>query len=154
MVVLLCVRMASQFIRKENNMNTEKKNRKKIVISLIALIAVIAALFCVYRLTREEAVPGMKEIVIEVVHGDGSLKEFKVETSREYLGEVLDDEELAKGEEGEFGLFITTVDGEMADDSNQEWWCLTKGGEMLETSADQTPIADGESYGLTLTTGY
>ncbi len=51
-------------------------------------------------------------------------------------------------------LFITTVDGETADDSQQQWWCITKGGEMLMTGAGETPVADGETYELTLTTGY
>ena len=47
-----------------------------------------------------------------------------------------------------------TWDGEQADDSKQQWWCLTKGGEMVNTSADLTPIADGDRYELTLKEGY
>lgn len=45
--------------------------------------------------------------------------------------------------QGEYGLYIETVDGVTADASNQEWWCITKGGETLNTSADLTPIAEG-----------
>ena len=44
--------------------------------------------------------------------------------------------------------------GETADASRQQWWCLTKGGESVNTSADQTPIADGDVFELTLTEGY
>ena len=61
---------------------------------------------------------------------------------------------VAEGTESAYGLFITTVDGETADDSLQQWWCITRSGEMLSTGADQTPIADGEQYELTLTEGY
>ena len=68
--------------------------------------------------------------------------------------ELLTEEGLVSGEEGAYGMFITTVDGETADDTNQEWWCITKDKEKLNTSADQTPIADGEKYELTLTIGY
>ena len=46
------------------------------------------------------------------------------------------------------------MDGETADESKQEWWKLTKEGEMVNTGADVTPIADGEHYELTLTVGY
>ena len=62
--------------------------------------------------------------------------------------------ELVAGEIGQYGLFITTVDGETADDSKQQWWCITKGGEQGNTSADTTPIGDGDQFELTLTQGY
>ena len=42
------------------------------------------------------------------------------------------------------------MDGVTADAEKQEWWCITKNGEQLNTGADQTPIADGEHYELTL----
>lgn len=135
-------------------MDIKQKNTKKILISLAALLIVIAALLSIYRFTRETAVWGTKSITVDVIHGDGSLKTFAYDTEREYLGEVLTDEKLVEGESGPYGLFITTVDGETADDANQEWWCITKDAVQLNTSADQTPIADGEKYELTLTTGY
>ena len=43
------------------------------------------------------------------------------------------------------------MNGIAADESNQEWWCITKTGEQVNTSADQTPLGDGEAYELTLT---
>ena len=78
----------------------------------------------------------------------------RYQTDAEYLGKVLEDEQLVEGDQGQYGLFITVADGEQADDSKQQWWCLTKGGEMVNTSADQTPIADGDRYELTLKEGY
>lgn len=130
------------------------KNTKRTIIALAGLLLVLAVLFGIYRFTRPETVKGDKVITLEVVHGDGTTNVREIGTSREYLGEVLADEELVKGEEGSYGLFITEVEGEAADESSQEWWCLTKGGEELMTSADQTPIADGDRYELTLTVGY
>lgn len=135
-------------------MKTELKNTKKILIALIGLIVVIAVLFGVYRFTKPATVQGAKTITVDVIHKDTSQKTFEYHTDREYLGEVLIDEGLVSGEEGAYGMFITTVDGETVDNANQEWWCITKNQEMLNTSADQTPIADGEKYELTLTIGY
>lgn len=135
-------------------MRTEQKKTKKTAIALIALLIVIAALFSIYRFTMENVSQGSKNITVEVIHKDGSLKTFSYDTDCNYLGEVLTDNGLVSGESGAYGMFITTVDGETADDSGQEWWCITKNKEQLNTSADQTPIADGEKYELTLTIGY
>lgn len=46
------------------------------------------------------------------------------------------------------------MDGYTADESAQEWWCLTKGGQSVNTGVDSTPIADGDAFELTLTTGW
>ena len=55
---------------------------------------------------------------------------------------------------GSYGLFITTVDGETADDSKQQWWYITKGGEQVNSGADALPIADGDQFELTMMEGY
>ncbi len=135
-------------------MKTTQNNFKKTLLPLIALLAAAALLFGIYRFIRPDTSTAAKTIHIEVVHKDTSIKNFTFHTDREYLGELLTDENLASGETGAYGMFITTVDGETADESNQEWWCITKNREMLNTSADQTPIADGDTYELTLTIGY
>lgn len=132
----------------------KQNNTKRIVIALAALLLVIAALFGVYRFTRGAVSQGSKNITVDVIHKDGSLKTFTYDTDREYLGEVLTDENLVSGGSGAYGMFITSVDGETADDANQEWWCITKDGESLNTGVDQTPVSDGDKYELTLTTGY
>lgn len=130
------------------------KNQRKIIISLAVLVIAVAALFGIYQFAKTPATAGEKNITVEVVHKDETVKDFEFDTSREFLGEVLVDEALVEGENGAYGLFITTVDGETADDSNQEWWCITKEGGQVNTSADQTPIADGDKYELTLMIGY
>lgn len=135
-------------------MEKETKNTKKTVIAVVVLVAVIVAMLCIYYLTKGSVFVGIKNITVEVIHGDESTETFEYSTKREYLGEVLVDEKLVEGEEGAYGLYIKTVDKETVDESNQEWWCITKGGERLNTSADQTPIADGDKYELTLTVGY
>lgn len=140
--------------RLEETMQTKQKNIKKPIIALVTLLILLAALFGIYQVTKGNPVQGEKSITVDVIHKDGSLKTFAYHTDREYLGEVLTDENLVSGESGAYGLFITSVDNETADESKQEWWCITKNNEQLNTSADQTPIADGEKYELTLTVGY
>ena len=79
-----------------------------------------------------------------MVHGDGTEKEFPITTTAATLGDALVAEGLVEGEESSYGLFITTVDGETVDDANQEWWCLTKGGEMWNYGADATELSGAQ----------
>lgn len=95
-----------------------------------------------------------KTVTLQVVHGDGSTKDFEIKTDKATLGEALMDEGIIEGEESEYGLFVKTVDGETVDDGNQEWWCLTKGGETWPNGVDSTELADGDAFEFTLTVGY
>lgn len=132
----------------------EKSSNKKVIIGAAALVLVCVALLLVYKNFMPKDTEGAKTITVKVVHGDSSEKDFEYKTDEAYLGAVIQDNKLVEGEEGEYGLFMTSVDGEKADESKQQWWCLTKGGEQVNTSADQTPIEDGDTFELTLTEGY
>lgn len=127
-----------------------KKNAKL----LGALIAAVAILLCVWLCLKPSGVVGSKELVVQVVYADASSKDFHISTDAAYLGEALKEAELIEGEDGPYGMFITAVDGVAADDSLQQWWCVTKGGESVTTGVDTTPIEDGDHFELTLTTGY
>lgn len=129
-----------------------KKTKK--IIAVVALLVLIAAAVIAYVTLSPSAVVGDKTIAVAVIHGDGTQKDFSISTDSENLRGALEQENLVQGEESEYGLYILTVDGETADTAQQQWWCITKGGEMLMTGADDTMIADGESYELTFTTGW
>ena len=124
-------------------------------LAALAIVAVIAVgMLIVYQQLKPEAVKGSKEIVVEVSIPDDSTEEFTLSTDAEYLRQALEEENLIKGSESDYGLFVTEVNGRIADDSKQEWWCFTKDGEQVNTGVDSTVIADGEHYEITLTTGY
>ena len=128
------------------------KGNKKTVIAVAALALAAALMLGLWYFTRPQSQAGEKTIVVQVVHGDQSTKDFTCQTDAETLGEVLVEEKLAQGEEGPTGLFVTIVDGEEAQDSLRQWWCVTKGGEMLDTGVSSTPIADGDHFELTMST--
>ena len=130
------------------------KKNGKLILAAVVVVVLIAVFAVVWAVTRPATTQGSKTITVEVVHKDGSSKDFTYHTDAEYLGEVLLAEGLVEGDEGEYGLMITTVDGETVDDANQEWWCLTKGGEMWNYGADATELSDGDTYELTFTVGY
>ena len=128
------------------------KGNKKTVIAVAALALAAALMLGLWYFTRPQSQAGEKTIVVQVVHGDQSTKDFTCQTDADTLGEVLVEEKLAQGEEGPTGLFVTVVDGEEAQDSLRQWWCVTKDGEMLNTGVSSTPIADGDHFELTMST--
>ena len=127
--------------------------KRSLIAGIVLAVMVLAALFC-WKSFAPQAVEGDKTITVEVVHGDGSTKEFTIHTDSETLGAALMEEELLVGEEGPYGLFVTAVDGETVDSAKEEWWNFSKNGEALMTGVDSTMIADGEQYEITFTVGY
>ena len=134
-------------------MENKKPMNKKLLAGVLALVIVVAALIGIYFATRPATSAADKTITATVV-ADGEEEAFTIHTDEEYLRGALESIDLIAGEESEYGLFVTTVNGITADDANQEWWCFTKGGESLNTGVDSTPIADGDAFEITLTVGY
>lgn len=131
-----------------------KKSKKGTIIALAVLAAVLIGCLALYFAMKPAPQAGGKSIVVEVIHGDGTSREFKLSTEAEYLGGALVEGKVVEDDQGDYGLYILTADGETADEGKQEWWCVTKGGETVMLGADQQPIADGEHYELTFTVGY
>ena len=104
--------------------------------------------------TSPPAPSATDKTITATVVANGEEEAFTIHTDEEYLRGALESIDLIAGEESEYGLFVTTVNGITADDANQEWWCFTKGGESLNTGVDSTPIADGDAFEITLTVGY
>ncbi|MEG1857563.1 MAG: hypothetical protein RR216_02395 [Pseudoflavonifractor sp.] len=132
------------------------KNSNKMFLALTALVAVLLVCIGLYFMMKpkQAATEGAINITVTVVHGDAATKEFKLTTDKPSLGEALVEGKVVVDNQSTYGLYILTADGETADEAKQEWWCITKGGESLTVGASEQPIADGEQYELTLTTGY
>lgn len=128
----------------------KKKNVILIVVAAILVIAMAAA----YALYGPHASAGGKNITVKVVHLDGETKDFSYSSDEEYLGTILTEEGLIEGEQSQYGLFVTTVDGETADDSKQQWWGYTVNGEDAVNGVDTQPVEDGDAYEFRLNEGY
>lgn len=127
---------------------------KKVLVSVLALAAVVVLFLGIWLGTRPETAEGSKHITVTVIHKDGSEKNFSYHTDEEYLGPVLLTGKLAVGEEGPYGLVISAVDGETADwNVDKSYWALYIGEEYATTGADTTPVRDGDSFKLVYTIG-
>lgn len=122
---------------------------------LLLLAAVIAGgmLLCRSIFNPDEKA-GEKSISVTVTHGDGSKKDFALQTDAGTLADALTEASLVSGAEDIYGLFIETADGETADAAKEEWWCILQEGEMLPTGASDTYITDGDAYEIALKVGY
>ena len=149
---------------------------KKIIIAVIALIAVAGLMLGLYFGTREkpeekpqekpqntvsdpsatnpEAPQGSKEITVTVVHKDGTSKDFVYHTDEDYLGPVLETEGLVEGSRDAYGLYIKVVDGESAVyEVDGAYWAVYEGEESATTGVDSIVIHNGDTFKLVYTIG-
>ena len=125
---------------------------KKLILAVVALIAVVAVMVSVYVGTRPETAEGAKAYSVTVVHSDGTSKVFDLHTDAEYLADALLAEELIAGEEGSYGLTVITVDGEDAVwDTDNAYWCIWIGEEMATVGVSEIPVYDGSVFTLEYT---
>lgn len=129
---------------------------KKKLLAILMLVLAVAMVGCAADNNADQTAdnPETKTVTVDIVVDNQVQKSQEVVTDADNLGDMLEESGLAQGEQGAYGLFIQTVDGITADEENEEWWCVTKGGESVQTGADSTPIADGDKFELTLMIGY
>lgn len=133
------------------------QKNKKTIIAVLLLVILVAALVLVWHFFGPDRDTDSfdKTVTVSVIHGDGSQKDFEIKTNEEFLRGALEQEKLVQGDDGEFGLFITAVDGEEADGGAEQWWCVCDGeGNMLPTGVDDAAIHDGDAFQIILKTGY
>ena len=132
----------------------EKQTKKLWLIAGVAVLVVAALVGCWLAFGPKADPAGGKIIDVTVIYADAASDEFHISTDAEFLRGALEEQKLIQGEESQYGLFVTTVNGVTADESQQQWWFFTKGGEALMAGVDSTPIANGDAFEITLTTGY
>ncbi|HZJ75699.1 MAG TPA: DUF4430 domain-containing protein [Clostridia bacterium] len=96
---------------------------------------------------------GAKVIHLEVKAADKSVI-FTIKTDKEKLSDALLEHDLITGEEGQYGLFVKSVNGITADyDADKAYWALSKDGVILNTGVDSTKINTDEHYEFVYTKG-
>jgi len=132
-------------------METTNKSSKKIIVGVIALIAAIALFLGLYMKFKPQAESGGKNITIEVIDDAGESTIYEVATDAEYLREAFEDAEGLEvlGDESEFGLTITSVNGLSADfNVDSAYWNIMVNGEYGQYGADSQIVTDGDAFQL------
>jgi len=124
-------------------------SKKKLFLSVAALVLVVGLLLGLYFATRPQTQEGTKSFTVTVVHKDGSSKNFTYTSDEEFVGTVLQAEGLIEGEMAQYGMYIKKVDGEKAVyEEDNAYWGFYIGEDYAQTGIDQTPIEDGKVYKL------
>ena len=90
---------------------------------------------------------GSVKFTFIVVDADGNETNFVVSTDKETVGDALLELNLIEGEEGDYGLYVKTVNGITADyDTDHTYWAFYVNGEYSNTGVDSTPVNEGDTY--------
>lgn len=139
-------------------------NTKQTVIRLLSpvfcLVFVFSMLSCSRRAETDdlwknasytsdtELGSGAKSLPVEIKVKDHTVK-CTVHTDSDTVGAALLENGLISGEQGDYGLYIKSVNGITADyDIDQSYWAFYINGEYAMTGVDSTAITKGDSYQL------
>ena len=90
---------------------------------------------------------GEKQFTFEVTGIDGNTETFTVKTDKDIVGDALLDEGLIEGEEGQYGLYVLSVNGEHHEyNEDGKYWAFYIDGEYAMTGVDSTQIKEGSVY--------
>ena len=132
----------------------KKSNIGKIVAGIVVLLALIAVFVLVWNKFKPQSTKGAKAYTVEVTGEDGNTKSYTGRTDAEFLRGLMDElvsggDFSYSGDESEYGLMITNINGEdaiFAEDGS--YWAIYVNGAYGEYGADQQPVEDGGVYGF------
>lgn len=82
-----------------------------------------------------------------VTDKDGNDTKFEIHTDKENVEEALSEHNLIQGEEGDYGLYVKTVNGITADyDADQTYWAFYVNGEYAQSGIESTKVTEGDCY--------
>lgn len=135
---------------------------KKMIRSVVLVVVVLSFVLCLvscnekidaeglwenatYRSDKEFG-KGEKTVEVEVKVEEQSVT-FTIHTDADTLGAALLEHELIAGEDGQYGIYVKTVNGILADyDVNKSYWGFYQNGEYLMSGVDTTAIVGGEHF--------
>ena len=82
-----------------------------------------------------------------MVDKEGNETPFEIHTDKETVGDALAELGLIDGEEGDYGLYVKTVNGITADyDKDGVYWAFYVNDEYAPSGVDSTVITEGNHY--------
>lgn len=120
---------------------------KKILSLTLALLMLVITCLAIVSCNDDETDTSEKTFTFTVVHADGTTKDFTITTTETILANALVNEGIIAGEDGPYGLYVKTVDGETLDyETDGKYWALYIDGQYAVTGVDSTEIKDGATY--------
>ena len=141
-----------------------QKTQMKKLLSLILCMVLIAAMAlfaagCSDKTTQAEVTAaasfesgstlgeGATSFTFTVTDIDGNESTFEIKTDKTTVGEALLDAGIIAGEDGDYGLYVKTVNGITADyDVDGTYWAFYIDGEYAMSGVDTTDVTPGATY--------
>ena len=147
-------------------MKTKIFSKKLLVTLLVVLIAVMALVITGCSNNNQGKTPtttepiGTTEQASAIVKGegknafvfiaidlDGISTHYMIKSDKETVGEALLENGLIAGEDGQYGLYVKTVNGITLDyDKDGKYWAFYEENAYANQGVDQTPIKEGGVY--------
>lgn len=127
----------------------ETKFSKKSILLVAIMVIVVAILGIVYKMNATETAVGSKIITIEVVNKDKESVVYELKTDAEYLRQAMEEADGLRfdGEEGIYGIMVTTVNGEKADyNTDGAYWSFYVNDEYCNYGIDSQPVFSGDNF--------
>lgn len=131
----------------------ENKKSKK-WLGLVILVVAIIAMAAIYFVAKPGTQAGGKNITISVISADESTKDYSVSTDAEYLRQAMEEADGLEfsGDESEYGLMVTEINGEVADyNVDGAYWAFYINDNYCDYGVDSQPIADGDAFSIVYT---
>ncbi len=90
---------------------------------------------------------GMTNFIFRVTDKEGNDTLFRVHTDEKTVGAALLEASLISGEQGDYGLYVKTVNGKTYDYSKDNcYWAFYVNDSYASAGVDQTEIVKGDEY--------
>lgn len=100
-----------------------------------------------YGTAPEDIGTGSTSFIFRVTDAEGNDTLYRVYTDKKKVGEALIDCGLIAGENGDYGLYVKTVNGVTLDfDKDKAYWAFYVNNEYAMTGVDQTDIVAHAEY--------
>lgn len=137
-------------------------SKKKILSMLVCVVLVILALGMIGCGSKKKEAEGSgtavvtdgaklgegsKTFKLSITDAEGTELKADVSTDKETVGEALLELGVIDGEEGDYGLYITTVNGVTVEyEKDGKYWAFYIDGQYAMEGADLTEINEGSEY--------
>ncbi len=127
--------------------------RKSSLLVTLCLVMLLTVVGCGSSKTKgdSEKKADEKSITLEVVDNNGDTTPYEINTDKEFLYDAVADVDglTLDGYEGDYGYYITAVNGLQADyEIDGAYWSLYVNDEYGMHSISQQPVTEGDTYKL------
>lgn len=128
-----------------------KRNNLNMFSRLLLFVLMAALALCIVSCGGKDdtATGDAVTFTLTVIGPDGTSTDHTITSDADNLGDALLAEGIVEGEDGDYGLYITTVDGVTADYSaDGAYWSFYIGDEYAMTGVSDTTFAEGDTFKL------